>query len=377
MTFPFQPHRSSSDDELLDQHLNEWVGGSDAKHTGDVDSDPIAFHRWADETRRSEPAATGPAAGTWNRVLRQTAQPQSKGTSTMSTAALGTGYTVARPDSIRERVSRFTHLAATIALVLAVAVGGWFAMSQMPGRDGNGRFAAIQSTPGDSAQTCDVEPMTVDEVMAIVENPYKYADPEAYGSPNSSPAPWYDDYAQVQPITSGTPSRFAGDIPTSAAMDNALPVLQMYLACVETKTIAHSLRFVDPFSIQERVVTEFPFYRDQESVRNWVSEWISQGPQSLDWVDEGSGETLAFTPNINREESRTSTGWIGLGFNQLLSLGCHVLDEDGNVLARYDGTMQLVDGEKQSRFVVYTLVYSMYTDQWYVVTGWWPNEPRI
>ena len=379
MTFPFFPNRSSSDDDALDQQLNQWATGSNTDPVSDEAADALEFHRWADSSHRSDPAATGPAAGTWNRVLRNSAQESSKRSSKMSSTTLtaqSPGFSRIPGESFRQRSGRYATLAATVAIVLAVAFGGWLAMSQMPG--GDDRFAAIPGTPEVAqSQTCDVDPMTVDEVMEIVENPYKYAEPGDYGSPDTSPAPWYDDFAEVQPMTSDFLTPLAGEIPTAAAMDQAIPVLQEYIACVETKTVAHSLRFVDPFSIQERVVTEFPFYRDQKTVREWVSEWISQGPQSLNWVDEDTGEVLVFTPNSNIDEARTSFGWIGLGFNQILLLGSNVLNEDGDLLARHDGTMQLVDGEKQSRFVMYTLVYSMYTEQWYVVTSWWPLEPRI
>ena len=297
----------------------------------------------------------------------------------MSTAGLrsqAVGYTDAPRESAGQLIRHYSNLAATIALVLAVAVGGWLAMSQMPGGSDDSRFAAIQGSP-EVAQTCDVEPMTVNEVMAIVENPYKYAAPSDYGPPNMSPAPWFDDVAEVQPITTDILGANYGEVPTDAAMERALPVLDSYMACMETATVAHALRFVDPFSIQRHVTEEFPFYRDESGVRDFVTRWISGGPYSSNWVDEESGETLAFWPNTRIDEARTRQAWMGLGFNQILFIGSNVLDENGTFLARYDATMNVVEGEKQDRFMRYTLVYSMYTEQWYVVIGMWPYNPRI
>lgn len=374
MTIPNLPGRSPAESEALDQALNAWIMGEYPDTANSLADEALEFHRWADEARRTDPAATGPAAGTWNRVLRSTAQTSSRG-GDMSSAALST-----EPQSVivydsrpynRREPGHYLNLVATLAIVFAVTVGGWFAMSQLPPGDGDGRFAVLQGTPEVAQATCDVDPMTVDEVMEIVENPYKYAHPTAYGRPDSNPAPWYDDYAEIQPIVAEPLSPTYGTVPTESAMAQALPVLDQYLACMETGTVAQTLRFVDPFSIQGRVTSEFPFYRDEEHVRQYVSEWLTSGPWSNEWHDEEGGETLTFSPNRNINEARTQVVWFGLGFNQILYIGSNVMDENGTQLARYDAAFQVVEGESQQRWTMHRMVYSTYTGQWYVLTGDW------
>src|SRR5699024_5733050 len=94
----------------------------------DLANDALEFHRWADETRRTDPAATGPAASTWNRVLRSTAQAESRG-GDMNFAALSNESQSAIVYDSRpyqpKNISRYLNLAATIAIVFAVTIGGW------------------------------------------------------------------------------------------------------------------------------------------------------------------------------------------------------------------------------------------------------------
>lgn len=94
MTVPSLPKRSSPDDDQLDAVLNAWVSGeSHQRHSerseesrihelykqNELAKDALEFHRWAEDVRQSESAARGPAADTWNRILRSTAQAKSRG----------------------------------------------------------------------------------------------------------------------------------------------------------------------------------------------------------------------------------------------------------------------------------------------------------
>lgn len=333
----------------------------------------------ADRAHKSTDRADDAPPELWQRVRVQT-KTEEEESSTMSSITLPAGpapFSQPVAPAKSRGVGHYANLAATIAIVIGVALAGWFATMQLNQPQGDFRFAMLPGTPEVTSTTCDVEPMTLDEVMEIVENPYKYAEAETYGSPNSSYAPWYHDYEVVQPMVSESLHPNYGTVPTETAMEQALPVLDQYLACMETGTIAQALRFVDPFSIQAHVTDEFPFYRSEVEVRAYVSEWIESGPWPDDWHNEDTGVTLTFSPNRNTDEARTEIVWLGLGFNQLLYIGSNVMDEQGNQLARHDAVFQDVDGEQQEVGVIYRMVYSDYTEQWYVVVGDWPMKSPL
>lgn len=405
MTFHHISKHFSSDDEL-DRALNAWVNGSrhsdqardghsehreesrralsnrhsdDERHESEesrISLHAIEFHQWAGSALGSEPATTGPAAGTWNTVLRQTAQPTSKGRSTMSSATLsssGTGFTLAPDVPFRERASRFAHLAATIALVFAIAAGGWLVMSQMPG--GNGRFAALQGTPEDSAQTCNVEPMKVDEVIAIAENPYSYLSEEqvpASRGADMTHSLWQQDYVDVRLTLARGSLAGQGNEPTQAAFDQSSDVLNQYVACMQHDgTVAMQLRFSDPISIQYHIQQQFPFYRSEEQVRDYVNDWLQQADNyqrlSFDW----RGDTLTFRLTDQKNMAVTHIHDFGLGFDQVIYIGSEVYDDNGEFLGYYHPDLRQTwgsNGELLDFGVVFTLVHSRYTGEWYLVT---------
>lgn len=333
----------------------------------DVDAD----HRRID-------GADAPPADMWNSIRAQ-AKPKSKEERTMIASQSISSTPIPAATSTAQERGRIRHtlsLAASFLIVMSVALAGWFATMQLNQPGGSdGQFGLFGQS--DQSTTCDVEPMTVDEVMEIVENPYKYASPEEYGMPNSNFTPWDEDFVDVAPMMPESFAYRASEPPTTAAFEQALPVLDKWLACMENGTVGQALRFVDPFSVRDYVTDAFPFYRDEAEVRIFVEELIVSGPYPNQWKNEDTGEILYFNPNLIREEAGTQHMQIGLGFTQFIFIGSEVKDEDGNLLARHDSSLQVSEGKQQERWAQHVLVYSRYTEQWYVVTGSWPYNPRL
>lgn len=390
MTFPNFPKRSTSEDEALDQSLNTWANSAphserseesrpvNSSHPDDLTTAALEFHRWADETLRSDRAATGPAADTWNRVLRSTAQTQSRG-GDMSSVAMSTSTQTAfglgeKPFG-RQQVTRYLNYAASLLIVFGVAFAGAFMAMQINQHGGsNGPFALFSQT-GDAA-ACDVEPMTVDGVMEIVENPYRYMDEDDYPKPwgsSNPPTPWEDDYQEVFPRLSSPIGTGYGDEPTQTAFDDASAVISRYIACLqEDGSVAMMLRFSDPFSIQHHIRMEFPFYRSEDQVREYVTEWLQSGDQYHSLEFERQGEMLTFRQSDQKSGAGTQIHDFGMGFDQIIYIGSEVYQESGEFIGYYHPNVRQISGENLNYGMLFTLLHSRYTGEWYVVTdGRW------
>lgn len=412
MTFSSLPHRSSSDDDALDQQLNDWVSGEHRQRHSEpagespreghqhrrserseesprealrtapnLTADALEFHRWADNTRRTDPAATGPGAGTWNRVLRNSAQASPKGSGEMSTAALRTGsagFTVATNESVGQSIRRYSSLVATIALVLAVAVGGWLAMSQLP-PGGEGRFAAFQGTPEVAeAQTCDVEPLSVDRVMEIVNNPYLFAangpsgEPTLPENPDNSytsglrEAGWWDlaliGQGEINP-------------PTEDEFESSSEFVNTYLECQMYGTLGQIWTFHSPIHIQEDVMSEFPVFADEDAVRARV-ETRHSGPAGEEGLGigyirgsfDGYGD-LSVTVNSDRQLTLQQSV-MGSQFTYVVTFGLQVAAEDDATLYLTSGTgSELIRHPSGSqRSLTVSVGWDGNSESWYIVT---------
>lgn len=348
-------------------------------------SDPETFlndlQHHVDDVHTGLDRAGFPPAGLWNSVrLKATSESSKKETHIMNSVATYAPGPIASTDMMppsREGFRHYVSLASTFALVLTVALGGWFASMHLNQSGGsNGPFALIGQTDGDG--TCDVNPMTVDEVMEIAENPYRYLDENDYPTPWGStnpPTPWQDDYQEVHPNLPTSVAIGYGNEPTQAAFDQASAVISHYLTCIQTDgSVAMMLRFTDPFSIQHHIRTEFPFYRSEEQVREYVTEWLQSGETYHSITIERLGELLTYRPAEHKAMASTQIHDFGLGFDQVIYIGSEIYDEDGNLRGNFHPTLYRtfnVDEEYLDFGVVFTLLHSRYSGDWYIVTDDW------
>ena len=327
-----------------------------------------------------EGSAARPSPDLWQQIRADYDRQSMKRESTMSTATPTPTFDqvvpVSMPSSGRS-LGQYLNTATSFALVLAVAIGGWFATMQLNSPNGsNDAFGLIGQSDGEA--TCDVEPMTVDEVMAIVENPYRYADPDVfqtsrYGTRDYTP--WLDDFAEVQPNGSPTLVLGAGDVPTQAAFDQSSEVISQYIACLQQDpTVAMMLRFSDPFSIQHHVRNEFPFYRTEDVVREYVQGWLTQSDGYHTFTGLENNEGYTYGQVDDRHYATTQIHDFGLGFDQIIYVGTEVYDENGEFQGVFMPVLNLTygrDGKYSDRGVIFTLIHSRYTGEWYVVTEGW------
>ena len=334
--------------------------------------------RDVDTDHRRIDGAGSPPASMWKSIRAHVTPDEHKEETTMIVSNVKPGVFTPMTSPASESRGRVRHtlsLAASFLIVMSVALGGWFASTQLNQPGGtDGHFALLGQV--DDSATCDVEPMTVDGVMEIVENPYRYMDEDDYPKPwgsSNPPTPWEDDYQEVFPRLSSPIGTGYGDEPTQTAFDDASAVISRYIACLqEDGSVAMMLRFSDPFSIQHHIRMEFPFYRSEDQVREYVTEWLQSGDQYHSLEFERQGEMLTFRQSDQKSGAGTQIHDFGMGFDQIIYIGSEVYQESGEFIGYYHPNVRQISGENLNYGMLFTLLHSRYTGEWYVVTdGRW------
>lgn len=366
-----QPFHSDGED-VLDARLNAWATGEshDPESTSELADDALAFHQWAASAYRHELATSGPGATTWSSVVARSKERKH----TMNSVSIDTFVRSHAPGDQRQRpVKQYLNTAAMIVIVIGVALGGVFAALQINNGGNDSRFAMLPATPTVGEQTCDVEPMTVEELVAIAEEPREALIPgfiEKQLTNEDGQLPWLDeDYLVVKPAVA--PGRFPADATamTQSELSSVMPVANAFFACVQNGTTAQLLRLVDPVSIQQMVVAEFPFYRTEEQVSAYFEEVLASDLFSLSVGDASEGESaLSLWPSQVPEHSRILNDTnLGMGYTRIVFVGTELRDSDGVVISRRDASGRWVEGNDQRHpSGIHAFVYNRYTKQWYV-----------
>lgn len=283
------------------------------------------------------------------------------------------------PRSDTRPQSGFRHtlsLAASFLVVVTVALGGWFATMQLNSPNGsNGAFGLLGQS--DSEATCDVEPLTVDEVMEIVENPYRFMSnrvlPQvAETNPYSSAAENELMIARVDPTWEAFNSVNRVQ-PNQEVFDEAQAAANMYIVCADGATTGQYLALMHPFWVQEMILGSFPVYADEAAVRAYVESIIDQPMSTSEGYYRlgGYGQTygdvaIIANPDIEKSEQVLySTPYD----EPVVAMGVVVTDEDGNVIIETGSTgypHQIQTGALNSRPIV-VVQKSEVTGRWYVL----------
>lgn len=335
-----------------------------------------------DDAHLTTDRANTPPPGLWNQIRAQI-QPQpiadTKERQPMMNATT-LPHSITTPSrSVSEKapggLRHYTSLAATIALVLAVAVGGWLAMSQMPGGGSDGRFAAIQGTPEVAqSQTCDVEPMTVDEVMEIVKNPYSVMGIEPWEIVVGIPGGASSELAE--PMDNKIDLRMLGEeapAPDQSSFSAASTVMNEFLACTQQGTISQIFRLMVPAEVQRIILSNYPVFRDESTVRAGVEELIVLPAHRIvlpgSTALEDSELVFQANPDVQSAKSYPLHNAQLYDGNELLLLGTRVTNRDGEVVFQNNatGAANPVGTLKTTDRIRVLMVQSRFNDQWYVL----------
>ena len=206
--------------------------------------------------------------------------------------------------AVDERWVRSTPawLAASLAVLLVVS--GLYLHTIRGGGDDQPNLAWAPATAESSPVadlTCNVEPLTVDEVMETVKNPANgyarlgltdYA-LNAADLWESRDIFWYEETGKVGYVRNGNPGILAD---AAAAAD-------MYSSCIQTGTLLQVWAIMDPAIVQIDVISRFPVFRSEEEVRAFVME---SGPQPF---SERSTGIIGWFPGSSRPEN--GSDWLG------------------------------------------------------------------
>lgn len=262
----------------------------------DHDAFLAEVHGWANRAHSTAPGAAAPPADLWGRILAQTnPQPKEKSQMSYPTTAAIPAVSIPPPDTrSKQGFGHYLNLAATIALVLAVAVAGWFATMQLnQSGNGNDRFAMTPGTPEVASAVCDVEPLTLDEAMVILVNPYQAMDVDERLAEHYETLVWLKDQSGQtgQPpmellLTDGPNGELE-----QAELDKALALGDSYLECVQHGTRGQVFRLLDPVGVHEYLRGLLPLFTSEKEARVIIEEELNKTGNTV-WTQDFMREYL-------------------------------------------------------------------------------------
>lgn len=345
----------------------------------------------SDRIHRQSHDADRPPANMWAGIIASVAtESTTREEEEMTTIAMPQSVSTTPVNSESHRpVTWFFNIAASVLIIAALAFGGWFAAMQLnsPGTPTpEPRFAAIatpdaSATPQTDSATCDVEPLSVDRVVQIVENPYRFVANGAAGEPtefDSSTNLRNVDLYEAEGWELSLEPQNGTQPPGDDEFQEASEVADAYLNCLAFGTVGQAWTFSNPIYIQDEVLMNFPVYADRESVRNWIEERIDepayQSSYQIPWenlMDIYKPESISVNPDPALTLSQASAS---SQFDQLIEFGVSLVDADGKVVYLTTGTgNQLVSKPQGSTLnLTVMLAHHRHGDSWYVVPFWNP-----
>ncbi len=320
---------------------------------------------------RAVPGAYAPAADVWQRARSQVSTNQKREEPIMSmTPTYSIPSTPGRINTERNSngLSRFVSMAATLAIVGFLAFGGWFAATNLPPTNNGQQFALMQATPT-AAMSCDVESLTVDEVMLIVKNPYAYF------------ATYVDSITHPQnellELPYG-PTAFELEMgertkPAEVDFNATLAKAETYLDCLPTATWGQLWALSDPFWVQHRILTQFPVFATEAEVEQYVTSMIDQ-PLATDHNPADDvfalleGQSISVNPDIDDAKTIWPGGSSGL-LRPIIEFGIQVTDDSGEIVVKIDSEGNYEEWQPgSSRQRPRILVgQSMTSGEWFVI----------
>ena len=361
-----------------DQFLAELQSTSNRVHKATVDADR-------------------PPSNQWVGILATVTSPNSQGEESQMNTFPAQPAALASPSPASEHrsPSRLINIAMSVAVIAALILGGWFANVHWnsPSEPTPEPRLAVITTPGTSpsiaaspaaeSATCDVEPLSVDRVMEIVENPAYFTangptEPRAESPMQGSPpeATLWEVQTSLE-LIAGTSN------PDQEQFDSATSVAKEYVNCMIFGTQGQVWSFYSPVFLQSSILAEFPVYSSKEEVRAKVKERIDKPA----YTGEAAWNFLPFisdvetvTVNPDRELAilqRSESSY----FDQVMMVGVSFVDADGQQIALTTGTgRDLVPNDpmftgKNDVMLQVVIAKSRFSDTWLVIP--WPSQVQI
>lgn len=277
-------------------------------------------------------------------------------------------------------------LSAVAAALLLLSLGGGAYLAGnggfgFGGGNDEGRYAAQvvspEASPASANAVCDVEPLTTDQIVAYVENPYSYMPDDVFGTPppgqEGQTLPSIDLIEATEMYSE--PPAGQGAVPDEETFAQIEAVASEYLACVHNGTAAQVLTFLRPEEIQYIVFTNLPVYRTEADVRELIESVGDEQYAHLNHLlrpvapEVRLGQQQTFV-NPDLTEARvfpTRNLDVLQDSDMLVYIGQEYTDEQGNVVGRtgWDGTPLVGGSEQTNGGGSLIFVHSESTDRWY------------
>jgi hypothetical protein len=209
--------------------------------------------------------------------------------------------------------------ALVAAIVLALSTGIWRASDgtplgfgdgppDSPGIPFGGQVAQDDSgdiDPADlpTAEDCTVEPLTVDEVIWYIQDPYE----ASFSTDMASPGPLPTEVVPATPPATNPPNYEPGPA-SQDVLDAAADTQRMWMACILAESYFQVWALENPYFVREQIISALPPLTGEDEARAILEDLRDNGPANDPQAD---GTFYAFS----------YSGYPGLG-------GIHVIDTD-------------------------------------------------
>jgi len=323
-----------------------------------------------DQAHAETPRAAAPPSNLWSHVLVSHAQGKGNVMRATITAREIPGGAAPRLErTVRRMVPASSalpaaYLTAAVMLIVALLGGIFVANDGWPNgsKDEVLHFAAQPVSPEATAmamQACDVPSMTVDEVMAIVEDPYVNLDVQQLNTAGFPAFLTESVSAQVLMDGQGVPM-----VPQEET--EARRVAGVYLSCLQHGTLGQVFALMSPNAVQNKIFGQFPTFRSEEDIREYVETTLpkpaAEALHMSAWPDNvtislADGAGSALTDSLHE------------GY-PVAYIGTQGTDANGNLLAVSDARdhvnlIQRINGVIPSIGAVSLIQYPG-SDHWYV-----------
>ncbi len=389
-------HRTPSPEDRFNAYLDALAAGQSTPEASDAVADlsadpsvPAETARELHDLARAADARQGdPPESIWETIMNAGIAAPSASPHRIkawsgpkeSSGSSGKAITAMRPEHQTrygrrgiQHAGRWVNGLATVVLLLGLAAG-WYFSGFGPGGSGcsgdDGHLAALPAmqdgtpaaTPAPMAllgpEDCTVEPLTVDEVMAIVENPdVRVAQLGLYGDKFTPGDSMYEEPSLGSSTGPVVWPREPNDVtvPGGETRAHIEAAANEYLACLSWGTNFQLWALEYPGQVQSTILSNFPVYRSQEQVRAYVE---TEGPRSRPSIPGG------YVMQMSPDRSDTVVAGPTQGVPDLMSafvgISTYRLD-DGALVANVDWTGK-VTGSEPTLSTGYALLLAYFPD---------------
>lgn len=381
---------AGGDNSQLDDALNCWADGESSPPDKKEDLRDVAveFHQHLSRAETRDPRANGVDPQLWSRI----AAGHRKDTEMHAMRAVPKSVRQLRAESTTRHIPEVQRsrswwgasltISMAAGLVLALLIG-MVAVRYVPsGGEGgdNENLAAPSNVGATSIATptgpveCNVEPLTADEVMAIVRNP----DPFVHTNSNTDPRDTYD--ARFLMDSLGNDLELLNGQPMGENKD-AVAFVNTYWACREHGSYGQLWALYHPYALQAEILNQFGLFMDQNEVNIWIQARVNS-PASVPYAMSPDSKPIPrpTASNGQQPESRIANSdprsirglagpsWLGNG--PILSLGTILLDDEGKTIMTTDGAAVMTGGVGYDGFAPAALIvyFDQTNDRWYFIS---------